>query len=168
MRSYCLSWDMHARYVTSVMSDSLWSHGPESTRLLCPWEISRQKYWSRLPCPPPGELPDPVNEPVSCISCIGRQVLYHKHHLGINQKLVSHVAIPLICSCIQSFVHSLTHSLWAFTEHVCLSRHWGFYREKDRQSSCPHRAYPLLGVGGLGTGKVGWEGKQTSFPWLVP
>jgi len=25
----------------------------------------RQKYWSGLPCPPPGDLPDPGIEPVS-------------------------------------------------------------------------------------------------------
>ena len=42
-------------------------------------EFSRQEYWSGLPCPP-GDLPDPGI--VSCISCIGRQVLYHEHHLG--------------------------------------------------------------------------------------
>ena len=28
-------------------------------------EFSRQEYWSRLPCPPPGDLPDPGIEPVS-------------------------------------------------------------------------------------------------------
>ena len=26
-------------------------------------EFSRQEYWSGLPCPPPGELPDPGIEP---------------------------------------------------------------------------------------------------------
>ena len=26
-------------------------------------EFSRQEYWSGLPCPPPGELPDPGMEP---------------------------------------------------------------------------------------------------------
>jgi len=25
--------------------------------------FSRQEYWSGLPCPPPGDLPDPENEP---------------------------------------------------------------------------------------------------------
>ena len=30
--------------------------------------FSRQEYWSGLPCPPPGELPNPGNEPVSLIS----------------------------------------------------------------------------------------------------
>ena len=28
-------------------------------------EFSRQEYWSRLPCPPPGDLPEPVIEPGS-------------------------------------------------------------------------------------------------------
>ena len=27
--------------------------------------FSRQEYWSGLPCPPPGDLPTPVNEPPS-------------------------------------------------------------------------------------------------------
>ena len=27
--------------------------------------ISRQEYWSGLPCPPPGDLPDPGIEPMS-------------------------------------------------------------------------------------------------------
>ena len=36
----------------------LWPHGVEATRLLCPWEFSRQRYWSGLPCPPPGDLPN--------------------------------------------------------------------------------------------------------------
>ena len=28
-------------------------------------KFSRQEYWSRLPRPPPGDLPDPGNEPTS-------------------------------------------------------------------------------------------------------
>ena len=28
-------------------------------RLLCPWDFFRQEYWSGLPFPSPGELPDP-------------------------------------------------------------------------------------------------------------
>ena len=30
--------------------------------------FSRQKYWSGLPCPPPGDLPDPEIEPLSLMS----------------------------------------------------------------------------------------------------
>ena len=38
----------------SVMSNSLWPHGLQPPRLLCPWGFSREKYWRGLPCPPPG------------------------------------------------------------------------------------------------------------------
>ena len=30
--------------------------------------FSRQEYWSGLPCPPPGDLPNPGVEPVSLMS----------------------------------------------------------------------------------------------------
>ena len=28
-------------------------------------EFSRREYWRKLPCPPPGDLPNPGTEPVS-------------------------------------------------------------------------------------------------------
>ena len=34
-------------------------------RLFCPWRFFRQEYWSGLPCPPPGDLPNPGIEPMS-------------------------------------------------------------------------------------------------------
>ena len=51
----------------SVMSKSLWPHGLQPTRLLCPWGFSRQEHWSGLPCPPPGNLPNPGIKPSSPI-----------------------------------------------------------------------------------------------------
>ena len=51
--------------IRSVMSDSSQSHGLQSARLLCPQGFSRQEYWRRLPCPPPGDLPNPGTEPRS-------------------------------------------------------------------------------------------------------
>ena len=47
------------------MSDSLRPHGLQPDRLLCPQGFSRQEYWSGLPCPPPGDLPNPGIEPRS-------------------------------------------------------------------------------------------------------
>ena len=47
------------------MSNSLRPHGLQLARLLCPWGFSRPEYWSGLPCPPPGDLPDPGIEPRS-------------------------------------------------------------------------------------------------------
>ena len=45
--------------------------------------FSRQEYWSGLPRPPPGDLPDPRIKLVSLMStCIGRWVLYHQCRLG--------------------------------------------------------------------------------------
>ena len=39
--------------------------------------FSRQKYWSRLPIPSPGDLPDPGVKPwVSYVACIGRKIPY--------------------------------------------------------------------------------------------
>ena len=51
--------------IHSAESKSLWPHGLQPTRLLCPWGFSRQEYWSRLPCSPPGDLPNPGIEPRS-------------------------------------------------------------------------------------------------------
>ena len=38
-------------------SNSMWSHGPQPTRLLCPQDFW-QEYWSGLPFPPPGDFLD--------------------------------------------------------------------------------------------------------------
>ena len=41
-------------------------------------EFSRQGSWSELPFPSPGDLSQPRDGAHnSCISCIGRQILYH-------------------------------------------------------------------------------------------
>ena len=41
-------------------------------------KFSRQEYWSRLPFPTPGDLPNPGIEPASLwVSCIGSWFLYH-------------------------------------------------------------------------------------------
>ena len=39
--------------------------------------FSRQEYWSRLPFPPPGDLHHLTGIHDSCVSCSGRQILYH-------------------------------------------------------------------------------------------
>ena len=55
----------------------------QPARLPCPWGFSRQEYWSGLPCPPRGDLPDPeIERCVSYVSCGGRRVLHHYCHLG--------------------------------------------------------------------------------------
>ena len=49
----------------SVVYNSLRTHASQLTRLPSPWRFSRKKYWSGLPCPPPGDLPNPGIKPRS-------------------------------------------------------------------------------------------------------
>ena len=42
-----------------------WTVAPHASLSL---GFSRQEYWSGLPCPPPGDLPDPGIEPSSLAS----------------------------------------------------------------------------------------------------
>ena len=44
--------------------------------------FSRQEYLRGLLYPPAGDLPNLGIEPISYVSCISRQILYHKCHLG--------------------------------------------------------------------------------------
>ena len=65
----------------SVMSDNVipWTVVRQA---LLSMELSREEYWSRLPFPPPGNLPDPGIKLGSSVSSIGRWILYHCCHLG--------------------------------------------------------------------------------------
>ena len=56
-----------ALFSHSVVFKALQRHGLKPARLLCPWGFSRQEYWRGLPCPPPGDLPNPGIEPRSPI-----------------------------------------------------------------------------------------------------
>ena len=49
--------------------------------------FSRQEHWSGLLCPPPQGVPDPGIKSRSPVSCTGKEVLYHEHHLGSHSKL---------------------------------------------------------------------------------
>ena len=49
----------------SAGPSSVSSCGLYPARLLCPWGFSRHEYWSGLPRPPPGDLPNPGIKPRS-------------------------------------------------------------------------------------------------------
>ena len=53
------------RVSCSVGSDSSRPHGLQPHQASPSLGFSRQDYWSALPCPPPGDLPDPGIEPGS-------------------------------------------------------------------------------------------------------
>ena len=46
----------------------MWPVDRSPPRCLCPWGFSKQEYWSGLPCPSPGYLPNPWIEPTSLMS----------------------------------------------------------------------------------------------------
>ena len=54
--------------VTSVMSDSLRPYGLLACQVPLSTGFSWQEYWSGLPCPPPGNLPDPGIKSMSLTS----------------------------------------------------------------------------------------------------
>ena len=72
-------WTPMCVQVSSVVSDSLWPHGLEPIRLLCPWNSPRKKYWSRLPFSTPGASPVSGSEPES-LALAGR--FFILSHLG--------------------------------------------------------------------------------------
>ena len=53
------------KWIRSVVSNSLRPYGLLPLVLLLPWGFSRQEYWSGLPFPSPGDLPNPGIEPGS-------------------------------------------------------------------------------------------------------
>ena len=59
---------VHVCQLASVVSDSVQPYGWQPPRLFCPWGFSRQEYWSGLPSPPLGDLPDPEIKPTSLMS----------------------------------------------------------------------------------------------------
>ena len=54
--------------VASVVSTSFVTSETVALQVPLPMGFSRQEYWSGLPCPPPGNLPDPWIEPASLMS----------------------------------------------------------------------------------------------------
>ena len=49
--------------------------------------FSKEECWSGLPCPPPGDLPNPRIKPVSLMSpSLAGRFLNHQHHLGLESK----------------------------------------------------------------------------------
>ena len=53
-------------------------------------EFPRQEYWGGLPFSPSGDLPDQGSNPSSCVSSMGRQILYCLNHLGSPRFIQNH------------------------------------------------------------------------------
>ena len=76
--------------------------------------FSRQECWSGLPFASPGDFPDTGVAPASLkVSCTGRQVLYHKRHLGSFFVLTLH---PCFLSGVIENIFWLIFILWVRSE----------------------------------------------------
>ena len=105
------TWHLHARLPLC----SVWLFATPWTRVALQAPLySRQEYWSELPFPIPGDLPDPGTETVSCISCIGMQILYigttwETHMLGYSYQNMASLTEKLqrVEEHASSFAHGL-------------------------------------------------------------
>ena len=110
----------------SVVSDSLWLHGIKPVSLLCSRRLSRQEYSSGLPCPPPGDLPNPGTEPMSHSLLLG-SLLSEPPGKPSPIYLVSYGSITLYLFAVVGkfrfvcFLSSFVFHIWLVTKY-CLSQ----------------------------------------------
>ena len=88
----------------SVMSNSLQPHGPQLTRLLCPWNSPDKSTCSWQPFPSPGIFLTQGSNP-SLPYC--RQIIYSLSHQGSNyysiHNVTEHLCDRHCFTCIISF-----------------------------------------------------------------
>ena len=84
---------VHARVLSRVqLFVTLWTAACQAPLSM---GFSRQEYWSGLPCPPPGDLPDPgikPASPASSTSQVGSLPLSHR--VSLNQLQVYIYPLP--------------------------------------------------------------------------
>ena len=83
-----------------------------SDSFVIPWTVTcqaplsmgfpRQEYWSRLPFPPPGDLPDPGIGPMSSVSLALAGDSFPLSHLGSLFQYLSTVILSINCSNLTS------------------------------------------------------------------
>ena len=79
--------------------------------------FSRQEYWSGLPCPPPGDLPDPGMKPVCLLSSVLAGRIFTIVPTGKPYTTMTKIAMRFssvqLLSCVQLFATSWTVSYQA-------------------------------------------------------
>ena len=115
---------------------TLWTIVPQA---LLPMGFSRQEYWSGLPCPPPGDLPNPGTEPESPLSPALQAVSLLLSHQGNPTGNISSVQL---LSCVRLFVtpwtiQSMEFSRPEYWSWVAFPFCRGSFQPRDRtQVSC--------------------------------
>ena len=73
---------------SSVMSDFFVTLWTVPATILCPWNFPGKEYWSGLPFPTPGDLPDPGIKPASLASLALAGRFFTMRHLGSPHLLI--------------------------------------------------------------------------------
>ena len=104
--------------------------------------VSRQEYWSRLPCTPPGDLPNPGTELMSLISpalaggffttSATWEALYYVVCVCVSRLVVSDSATPwtVVHQATVDSVHGILQA--RIVEWVAISFSRGSSRPRDR------------------------------------
>ena len=100
--------------VTLIVSDSVPPYRLWPVRFLCPWDSPRQEYWSGLPCPPPGDFPNPGIEPVASLASSALQA---------DSLPLSHLESPL---SEPTNAHS-PQRIWVLQYSACLPQTYPFW-----------------------------------------
>ena len=92
--------------------------------------FSTQEYWSGLPCPLPGDLPNPGIEPTSLVLQVDGKPLFY---ICLQAKL--HQLCPTLCDPMDysppdSSVHGIL--LARILERVAMPSSWGSSQPKDQ------------------------------------
>ena len=142
----------------SVTSDSWWPHGLCSPGS-CPWGFSRQEYWSGLPFPSPGDLPDPRIEPRSPPLQVDSLPSEPPGSPSTRQEIILwgedcvfiHPLCPLLAQCLTYSRHVISE--WVSESHSVVS-----------DSLWPHGSYSPWNSPGQNTGVGSLSLLQGIFP----
>ena len=72
LNHFYFCWGFHSELSRFIMSDSFQPKELQPANVPLSMGFSRQEYWSSLPWPPPGDLPDPGVKPTSLTALAGR------------------------------------------------------------------------------------------------
>ena len=99
--------------------------------------FSRQEFWSGLPCPLSGDLPDPGIKPASHVSCIGRPGFLPLCHLGSPSYphmwpktcfyAISWNSGRMHLICFPSFRDHVLSAYFPIAENCCIYLVWFFF-----------------------------------------
>ena len=111
----------------------------QPARLLCPWGFPRQEYWSGVPCPPPGDLPNPGFKPRSPtlqVDSLLPEPRGKPKNTGVGNLSLLQRIFPT-----QESKQDLLHCRWIVLPKYYLSklriRHWG---QNDAHGPLPLQA----------------------------